>query len=106
MHAVVAELSSGHAGAAALCADRVARARERMGEIGIDVLLLSVGAERRLIHAAQVAVPDRELTLRAATRVLARTITLLRGAAAHLFCGKPLPAPFAARRRRLTAVIR
>jgi hypothetical protein len=59
-------------------------------------VLLSVGAEKRLIHAAQVAVSDRELTLRAATRVLARTITLLRGAAAHLVCGKPLPTPFAA----------
>jgi hypothetical protein len=58
-------------------------------------VVMAARAEMRLIHAAQVAVPDRELTLRAATTVLARTIALLRGATGHLLCGKPLPSPIA-----------
>jgi hypothetical protein len=53
---------------------------------------LAAGQGSNIIHAARIAVPDRELTTRALDAVFRRLVALLVEASAHLLNGKPLPA--------------
>jgi hypothetical protein len=59
-------------------------------EIGVA---MRVGGSTRVVHTAQVAVPDRDLTLRTASIVLGRTVMLVQQVVDHLLSGRPLPTP-------------
>jgi hypothetical protein len=53
---------------------------------------LAAGQGSNMLHAARIAVPDRELTTRALDVIFRRLVALLVDATAHLLNGKPLPA--------------
>lgn len=52
---------------------------------------LTTGQESKMLRAARIAVPDRDLTTRALDVIFRRLVALLTEATAHLLNGKPLP---------------